>query len=788
MSRAAAVCWIGVALALVAYCALNLRVGTDLTRFIPDGEQSELARISGQLAQSPFTRTMVLSISADALPVAIDAAGRLAAALRESPDVEWVRSGVDEDQLRDVYDLYFPRRFYFLSDDPEREIPVRLSEEGLREQARALKAQLASPASSLLTRIAPADPISSFRTIVERFRQRERTLELHAGQWVTPDGRHAILLLSTRASAFESGPQARLLETIDAHFARIAAELGGGLELESNGANRFAVAAEQSIKADVYRIAAASLLGVAALFVVFLGGWRGFLVVSVPPLAGILVATSAGLALLGGLDGLTMAFGASLMGIAIDYSNHVLIHQRLARGPVTPQETVRRLRPSLTLGAATTVASFGGLAITAFPAFREMSFFAAVGVVTGLVVSLVLLPRLLGFAPELPARSSRVAAWLGGVLRALERAPRPLLWLPLMMLPLAAVPLASLEWSDDMSKLTRFPGELMDEARRVRERFAAVDSSQFAIGTAPDAQSAVELNDRIHALLRQSVADGALEGYSSLHRLLWSEQLQRRNRAVIDADPDLYARVDAAFAAEGFRPGAFAPFAEALSEPPPPPLTLADLRASPLSDFLAPFVIPVGDRLAVVTYLNGLRDRSRVEQRLHGLDGVHVLDQRTFVNQIYTEFRANTLEQMVVGAGLVLLLLVLRYRAWRPVAAAFLPSVAVAVLLLAGFALAGVKPNLLHAMSLIMVMGMGVDYGVFLVDSAPDAEAADATMLSLLMSCLTTVFVFGTLAISSQPSLRSIGVTTGLGIALSYVLAPIMLAAVGVVRLPSRDA
>ena len=52
-------------------------------------------------------------------------------------------------------------------------------------------------------------------------------------------------------------------------------------------------------------------------------------------------------------------------------------------------------------------------------------------------------------------------------------------------------------------------------------------------------------------------------------------------------------------------------------------------------------------------------------------------------------------------------------------------------------------------------------------------------MLSLLISCLTTALVFGTLAFSSQPALRAIGVTTGLGILLSYVFAPVTLVAAG---------
>jgi predicted exporter len=133
-----------------------------------------------------------------------------------------------------------------------------------------------------------------------------------------------------------------------------------------------------------------------------------------------------------------------------------------------------------------------------------------------------------------------------------------------------------------------------------------------------------------------------------------------------------------------------------------------------------------------------------------------------------------------VGGVLVVLLLVGRYRRARPVVASFLPSLLVAVLVLGIFGLAGVEANLLHVMSLIMVMGMGVDYGVFLVDSAGRRERFGATMLSLLMSCLTTAFVFGTLAFSSQPALRAIGVTTAVGILLSYALAPVTLVAAGI--------
>jgi predicted exporter len=77
-------------------------------------------------------------------------------------------------------------------------------------------------------------------------------------------------------------------------------------------------------------------------------------------------------------------------------------------------------------------------------------------------------------------------------------------------------------------------------------------------------------------------------------------------------------------------------------------------------------------------------------------------------------------------------------------------------------------------------MGMGVDYGIFMVDCARHRQGLEATMLSLLVSCLTTVFVFGALALSSHAALRAIGMTTGAGILLSLLLAPVSLVIAGV--------
>jgi len=779
MSRRSGWLALGLAVAMLGYCALNLRVGTDLTRFLPTGSRSELAALSGMLADSPLARTLVVSIGADDLAAAIAAARELAGALRGNPELAWIRAGMEEAELESLYGLYFPRRLGFLSSRPERDLRARLDDAALRERARELRARLASPASGFFEPLAAADPLGAFEGLARGFRSGQPALRVVDGHFVTTDGRHAILLLGSRASAFDSGAQARLLDDLHAAFARISSARDHALRLELAAVGAFAVAAERSIKADVVLIGVFSFSGVVALFLAFVGSWRGLLIVIVPPLAGILVASTLSLLVFGELDGLTMAFGTSLMGIAIDYSNHLLLHHGLARPPEAPQRVCARLRPSLALAALTTMASFVGLGLTPFPAFRQMAFYAIAGVLAGVASALWILPALLVHAPPLPLRAARTAALLERGFRRLEALPRALLLAPLAIGALAALALPALEWSDDLSKLTRFDPELVAQDRRVRERVAQLDNSRFAVAFADDAEAALRSNDAVAERLERVVAEGGLEGTRSLHALLWSADLQRRNAQVLAGLPDLYPRLDAAFAAEGFRPGAFRSFGDALAAPPPEPLRLEDLAASPLADLLRPFVFELDGRVAVVTYLRGLRDEAAVRAALAGLDGVHLFDQGSFVDDVYREFRETSLRQILSGTGLVLLLLAWYYRAWRPCVAAFLPPMIVALVVLAVLGALGEPANLLHVMSLAMVTGMGDDYGIFCVDSLGRREEFGATLLSMLVSCLTTAFVFGALALSSQPSLRAIGLTTGIGIVLCFLMAPVAMAAFG---------
>ena len=599
---------------------------------------------------------------------------------------------------------------------------------------------LAQPGSEFMDSWLQTDPLGGFEAIVGRLQSLNPGLRTEAGQFMSRDGRSALVLFGTSASAFDSGVHAPLLDRIGRAFDVLVSQGGEGLVLEQSSAHRFAVHAEREIRGDVIRVGLFSFVGVALLFLVILGAVRSFIIVILPPLVGILGALALSLWVFGSVDGLTIVFGISLMGVAIDYSIHVLVHHQFGQPKRDPWETRDLLRLSLFMGAVTTMASFVGLGLTPFPAFREMAFFAVAGLGCALCTTLWLLPTLLDIAPPPPKRSVTMARvlerWVEGLL-----ANRAVLWLPVIVVVVGLPSLVRVSWSDDLSELSNLDPGLMAEDRRVRGQASSMDGSRFVIAVAPDRITAVSRNDEVARRLEGAVEEGHLDGFSSLHHVIWSPELQARNWRLLVNDSGLAERVEAAFVSRGFAPGLFVDFAEAFAADPPPPLTLEELEGTSMAEVLDRYEFPVGDRVAVVSYLRGVVSAEGIEASLEGVEGARLFDQALFMNAIYGEFRTMTLQQMLVGGILVIVILVVRYRSLRLAIAACLPALLVGPALLELFVLLGVTLNLLHVLSLILVLGMGVDYGIFLLDAAERGRGTGPTLLGLALACMTTIFV-----------------------------------------------
>lgn len=761
--RARRLATLAVLLALAILCWSRLEVSSSITHFLPSGEEAELADLARRMVESGLSRGMILRVRGDGDRVG--AARALAASLAEHREVLRVeRFADDPESAQALFRIYFPRRFYLAADDPETQIPASLDATALARRSDELRARLAGPASPLFARQAPRDPLGLFVQIMERAR---------AAQPAGPRD-EAIVLLRTRSSAFDFESQSRLLDDIESEFRRISQRYGGDLVLEQSGVNRFAVAAERSIRRDVNFISVAGLLGVGALFLAFFRSPRSLAIALLPPSLGIVSAASVAAFVYSPVHGVTLGFGLTLIGVAIDYPIHVMSHHGLDPGRHTPAETVERLRRSLSMGAVTTAIAFAVLSLSGFPGAAEMGLFAAIGICVALVVTLLCVPS---FLPQdgrsLAGNALRgTATFLRRSTIALGRRRWAAMSVPLALCSLALVGAPRIEWQDDPGALSTADRALVDEDRRVRSAAAGVDLERFVVAQGATVQDALALNDAVYARLQQVVAAGAADGIRSLHSILWSENLQRRNLASFRSESDITGRIDAAFRSAGFRPGVFTEFTRDLEGPSVPPLRPEDLAGTPLEALVDASLVATRDGWAAVTFLRGVRDPQAVRDALGGLAGAHYLDQGALLREIFTRYRHSALRAVVAGSALVFGVLLLRYRRLAPAALAFIPSILVAFATLGLLGIVGVRIDLLSLVGLLLVVGLGADYGVFALEAADDPDRMASALVGMLVSWLTTLLAFGLLALSEHPALRSIGLTTGIGVSLAFVAAP----------------
>ncbi len=150
------------------------------------------------------------------------------------------------------------------------------------------------------------------------------------------------------------------------------------------------------------------------------------------------------------------------------------------------------------------------------------------------------------------------------------------------------------------------------------------------------------------------------------------------------------------------------------------------------------------------------------------LTGVRWVDKVAEVSEVMGRYRVKMAWVIALSYLLVFAALTLRFgcTAWR----ALFPTLLASALTLAILALLGQPLQLFNILALLLILGMGVDYGIFMLEN-PEAHAT-RPFLSITLAAISTLLAFGLLALSATPALHAFGLTMLFGIGLSWLLTP----------------
>jgi predicted exporter len=174
-------------------------------------------------------------------------------------------------------------------------------------------------------------------------------------------------------------------------------------------------------------------------------------------------------------------------------------------------------------------------------------------------------------------------------------------------------------------------------------------------------------------------------------------------------------------------------------------------------------------RASILVPIREIHDLPWLRRAIARRDGVYYVDQIEEFTHIFKRYRQQSM-RLVVGAY-VLVFALLLWRYGKRGTLVMLPPLLAALITVEVLGLLGQTLHFMHGLALLLILGMGVDYAIFLAESPADEDPT--TMLALTLSALTTLLSFGLLSLSSQTVLQSIGLTTLIGIAVALLLSPI---------------
>ncbi len=757
-----------------AWFLSSLQVEESIEAMLPDG-RSQVARDFRLLQQAPFARKLVIhlraaeGIDSDRLLVATD---RLRAAL---PNTLFNNplSGPGElttsPLLRQLGD-YLPR---LADSDDLQTIAGSLSPEQIDARVADDLAQLLQPQGVALKKQLRRDPLQLDSLALQKLRYLNPIpgVRLQDGHFISRDGRSSLILADTPVAITDAAGSRALLDA----FALAKAQLPEGISAELVSGHPYTLANAEAIQGDMQRVLLVSGIGILLLFLLFLRSLQA-LFVYLLPLLSMLVALLVTAGWFGSLSGITVGFGAVLLGITIDFGLHVYFALRCGSGPVDRGQLLQAVSRPVLFGGLTTLAAFAVLLRSELPGQRQLAVFAIAGIVAALVLALLFLPHFIGERKEAACSTRKELRR-----HIYDRSPglrKLVLLVWLLVAGLSAWQAQGLRINGELRQLGYLPVELQQAEQRLSDSWGNMRGRALVFAAASDLESALQRNEQVWRLLKErGLADDAV----SLGTLLPSQQTQQQRLQQWEnfwqqhraATLDLLQVSGQKY---GFSADAFAPFWERL-ERTPLPLAPQQLRDWGLGSLLDNLLLKNDQGYQLVSLVPDRPELiSGLDAAFADLPGVTLVSQSRFGRELSQEIGADFGRFISYSGIAVVLLLLLLFRRLTDLLLALLPVLTGLLVMFGGMVWLGLEMNLFNVVASILIIGLGVDYGIFMVCHGQQ-EANLASSRAILVSGLTTLVGFGSLVLAKHPALYSIGLTVLLGIAAAVPTAVLVIPA-----------
>lgn len=743
--------WVALITGALWLTATRLSIHSELGDLLPEGTTATQRLLLTQVRSGLAGRMLLLAIEGAPPDELAGLSKTLGEGLRGHAQIDFVGNGMQALSLEERQVLFRAR--YLLSRTVHAET---FSADSLHAALEQRLDELRSPLASMVKEYIPTDPTGEFLGILQSWSGWESPAK-HRGVWMSADRHRALLVVETKAAGFDADAQEAIQQDIRASFRRVADGSSPSARLLMSGPGVFTVEIQRTIEREVWWLSTVA----ATLVVLFLyASYRSWMLVMlslIPLSSGILAGMVAVNSWFGFVHGITLGFGITLLGVVDDYPIHLFSHLTQRD---SAQVTMRGIWPTMRLGVLTTAIGFSSLLLAGFPALAQLGLFALAGLGTAALVTRWVLPVCIpaGFVPR------EIRTDLLGTMAHLSKAQA--------VVPVAVVLATSvLIWSDtplwegDLAKISPVSEEKKLLDQQLRGEMGAPDMRDFIVIEAATQEDLLQRSEAVMPQLDRVRDAGTLEGYDLVSRYLPSRSVQQQRQQALPERAALEGQFGEAVKGLPFAPGLFAPFlAEVEAARRQPFVDRESFRGTPLGLKIEALMLEQHGRWLAIAPLRGMVDRQGLKATVAGWgEAVTYVDLKEESNRLMMDYRNRTMQLLGWGtiaiAGALAIGLKSLSQLWR----VLVPILAGLIVVVGMLNLSGESLSLFHVATLLLVVGLGLDYALFFNRVEDQGEERRRTVFGLLVCSATTVLVFGVLACSSIPVLHAIGLTAACG-------------------------
>lgn len=774
-------------ISIMAYFAMQIKFEENIARFFPDTEnEKNLNTVFNNLRIKD--KIIVLfsakdSTQEDIDDLLIECGTIFKENLQAKAGKEYIDNivfEIDENLKSGVQNYVYDNLPVLLTENDYTRMTSFFDKDSLNGIMKRNYSNLLSPTGSVMKEYITRDPLGLAGNSLKHLQdlQLESDFEEYNGHIFAKDGSILILVITPTNGMGSTGMNDRLITLIEEEIATVSQEHPEVIS-EYYGGPSVSVYNARQIKSDSILTSIIALVVIIAFISLVFKSKATIPLIISPALFGGLFALFIISLIKGSISAIAVGSGSIVLGIALSYSIHMVVHQNHV---TSIEQLIEELTYPLTVGSFTTIGAFLGLLFTSSDLLRDFGLFASMSLIGTTLFCLIYLPhflkaekakskgRFFHFIERINSYRFDKNKWLvGGIV---------------VLTIICVFTSQNVGFESDMMKINYEPKHIKDTENKLLNIVEGDKRTIIFVSIGKDLNEAAlnykKNNEKLASLLEQ----GLIEDYASAEYFLVSDSIreQRANQWksfwTVEKQSDIKKMLEEESKEYGFRDGTFNTFYNWLQTSRQSDKSLESGTSSLLKDWYTE-----SDDLSMLISQVKINNENKAAVYAHFDDANEtvIFDRAYFTDRWVSAVNDDFYLVLFISSFLIFFTLLISYGRIELAVISFLPMFISWIIIIGIMGMFGLQFNIVNIILSTFIFGIGDDFSIFIQDGLlskyrTNKKVLDGHKTAIFCSAFTIVVGMGVLVFAKHPALQSISSMSILGmivvVLVSYTIPP----------------